>query len=123
MLPDAHSSMFTLSNLYFILVLAIISILSTVYPSYMCVLRMRHDVSTGTERWSLPSEERCHCTAVLAPKFMNANCSTGPREIGMILWFVDNPKPLTNRSNWNAEMLNKLLERSEFCGTLIIIYE
>ncbi|XP_072017238.1 uncharacterized protein [Amphiura filiformis] len=33
----------------------------------------------------------------------------------MKLWFVDDIIPLTNRTNWNQEALDILLDRQEYC--------
>ena len=33
-------------------------------------------------------------------------------------WFTDDVEKLTNSSNWNTATLDKLLERSIFCGGL-----
>ena len=103
-------------------IIACISTLLTVYAHHVCLLRERLDHSTGTARWSLPSEERCYCTRVVAPKFLSVNkCAEAARVEGKVMWFVDDPKPLTEISNWNATMLDMLLERADFCwaGTLL----
>ena len=31
-------------------------------------------------------------------------------------WFTDDQKKLTDRDNWTPDMLNKLLERAEYCS-------
>ena len=91
--------------------------------AHVCLLKRRRDSTTGAERWSLPSEERCYCTSVLAPKCKSVNsCAEIAREKrvkGNVLWFIDDPQPLTNRSNWNVEMLDLLLERVDFCSKLL----
>ena len=94
--------------------------------SHVCVLKRRLDNSTGTERWSLPSGERCYCTFVMAPKFLSVNgCAAAVREKrieGQQMWFNDGVKSMTNRSYWNAELLDVLLDRADFCSKLINIH-
>ena len=81
----------------------------------------------------MPSAERCYCKMVMAPKFISAGeCPARRRGAGgktddeeeaggEKLWFVDDHEALTNRSNWIPEILDKLLEREEFCSKLLSI--
>ena len=34
------------------------------------------------------------------------------------MWYTDDPRPLTDRTNWKPEILNELLERVALCGEL-----
>ena len=36
------------------------------------------------------------------------------------LWFIDDPRALTLRHNWRTDVLDILLERTEYCGKIII---
>jgi hypothetical protein len=105
------------------LFIVIACFLSTV-DAYVCVLKQRLDPSTGRHRWSMPLKERCHCQAVVAPQSKSA--FNGPTLMGQYeedqeLWYTDNKGPLTVRKNWSQEMLDKLLERAEFCSKFYYI--
>ena len=72
----------------------------------------------------MPLDERCLCLGVVAPQERDP-----PRECPLVredasgtsdFWFTDNQKNLTRRSNWTPEILNKLLERAEYCGEYVI---
>ena len=58
----------------------------------------------------MPLEERCKCLGVVAP---DEKITQNPQSE---LWFTDERKNLTKRSNWTPEVLNKLLERDEYCS-------
>ncbi len=34
------------------------------------------------------------------------------------LWFIDDPGELTLRHNWRKDILDSLLERTEYCGKI-----
>ena len=92
----------------------------------MCLLRQRRDVSSGRDRWSLPSADRCFCKRVYAPKFIGLETCSERR--GHVLeenneeedpnkwWFTDEVNLLINKTNWNNKMLDQLLERSLYCS-------
>ena len=91
--------------------------------SHVCLLKKRPDPSRGgTLRWSLPFDEICYCQGVVAPIIKSQNtCSQEETQdctdISLCnVWFVDDPTPLTNRTNWNKEALDRLLGRDDFCG-------
>ena len=68
----------------------------------------------------MPKQERCHCMGVVAPTVNNPprTCPVvrgdvdGPSD----LWFTENKQNITDRDNWTAETLNKLLERVGYCS-------
>ena len=35
-----------------------------------------------------------------------------------LMWYVDDPRPLTQRRNWTPSKMNELLEREVFCSKL-----
>ena len=109
--------------------IAILSILCTV-NSHVCLLRQRRDVSSGRDRWSLLSADRCFCKRVYAPKFIgHEQC---PERRGHALeeddeeedpnkwWFTDEVNLLINQTNWNPKMLDQLLARSVYCSKLTL---
>ncbi len=70
-------------------------------------------------RWSLPKKELCFCQGVVAP-VMVKSCSTMEKEYSEDeLWFIDDPRELTLRHNWKKDILDDLLERTEYCGKII----
>ena len=84
---------------------------------HVCVLKKYPDPSNGGKlRWSLPSMERCICQGVVAPSLSSRNCGPSTRLTSTDLWFIDDPRLLTQRSNWNKQALDTLLERSAYCS-------
>ena len=90
----------------------------------MCVLKRRWDGETALHRWSMSLDERCLCLGVVAPQERDP-----PRECPLIrgaidgtsnFWFTDSQKNIARRCNWTPEILNKLLERAEYCGEYVI---
>ena len=90
--------------------------------SHICILTERPDITNrGVLRWALPDEERCLCKGVVALHVSPTNLCT--REITEdTLWFVDDPRPLTRRQNWNKTVLDQLLDRQGSCGKTLKIY-
>ena len=88
--------------------------------AYVCKLVRRWHPSAGMHRWSMPTVERCHCQAVVAPKERNPprNCPLvrGDLHDTGEFWYTDAKKNITSRINWNPIALNKLLERAEYCS-------
>ena len=111
------------ANFVLSIIAAFICIIILTVKSHVCVLERRRDNTMDTERWSLPSEDRCYCTSVVAPKFISVSeCAAAARERRVkTRWFIeeDDLKLLTNNSNWNAEKLDILLKRAEFCSKLL----
>ena len=91
----------------------------------LCILRKQLDQSTGRLRWGMPAKDRCACQRVVAPTFTcTPSCSGKPAPFSpyretIEMWYIDDPKWLTSKDNWNTEKLNELMERKEFCGRLI----
>ncbi|XP_072017209.1 uncharacterized protein [Amphiura filiformis] len=87
-----------------------------VVQSHLCVLEKRPDPSRGGAlRWSLPFAEICLCQGVVAP-IRGKTCRRKDvhYEEGE-LWFVDDPRPLTMRHNWEKDILDDLLDRTTYC--------
>ncbi len=89
-----------------------------VVDSYVCMLKQRQDPSSGKLRWSLPYSEICYCQGVVAPMQMSSCPQAAHNYNEGDLWFTDDPQPLTIRSNWKKEILDKLFERALYCGKL-----
>ena len=88
--------------------------------AYVCKLVRRWHPSTGMHRWSMPTDERCHCQAVVAPKERNPprNCPLvrGDLHDTGEFWYTGAKEKITSRRNWNPNALNTLLERAEYCS-------
>ena len=103
-------------------------LLHTVYlvevDCHVCILKKRQDPSHGGNlRWSLPSNERCLCQRVVVAPGDNSGhpCKASNDQFCLCasagdLWFADDPKALTIRKNWEKEVLDVLLERSDYCN-------
>ena len=87
---------------------------------HMCILQERYDVAKEQRRWSLPSQERCHCQAVMAVKKGNWRTPCRPQvdvgRYGQDIWFTDYPNYLLHKANWTRDRLDELLERKILCG-------
>ncbi len=85
----------------------------------VCILTKRPDPAReGVLRWSLPKKELCFCQGVVAPA-MAKSCSTMEEACTEEdLWFIDEPQELTLRHNWRKDILDELLERTEYCGMI-----
>ena len=81
----------------------------------MCMLIKRLD-SSKTLRWSLPTEKRCYCNGVAMRISEISNCPDDNYPNPKELWFTDEPKILTQRSNWTPEKLDVLLDRVDDCA-------
>ena len=97
-------------------------IFNTAYTTdaYVCLLKRRWDSVAAFHRWSMPWDERCRCLGVVAPEEANPS-RTCPLVRGdirepSVFWFTDNKTTLTTRSNWKPHILNKLLDRAEYCS-------
>ena len=92
-----------------------------VVNSHVCLLKKRPDPShDGTLRWSLPYDEICHCQKVVrlrlqttCPRKEDQTCSD---TLSCNMWFADNSTLLTQRKNWNNEVLDRLLQRADYCS-------
>ena len=65
----------------------------------------------------MPTLDRCICQAVVKVKKQDPRCPFVQGKY--LLWFTDNPGPLTYRDNWKPDILNQLLDRVEFCSKLV----
>ena len=67
----------------------------------------------------MPWDERCRCLGAVAPEENNVpqSCPLLRGDIGesSAYWFTDDKQNLTTRTNWKPEILNKLLDRAEYC--------
>ena len=90
--------------------------------AYVCSLVQRYDPATKRERWSMPSALRCSCQGVMRNPGV---CPAGGEHLreGEEYWYTDDYKSLVNRKNWQPHILNKLLERVEFCSKFHIDIE
>ena len=73
-------------------------------------------------RWSLPKEEVCFCQGVVAPV---TNICQGMEKTyadDEMLFFGD-PRELTLRRNWRKDELDNLLNRIEYCGNSLRIFD
>ncbi|XP_072022656.1 thrombospondin-1-like [Amphiura filiformis] len=87
----------------------------TVVQSHLCVLEKRPDpLRGGVLRWSLPFAEICLCQGVVAPIGQTCSRRDNGNEAGD-LWFVDDPRPLAMRHNWEKDILDHLLDRTTYC--------
>ena len=84
----------------------------------MCKLEPHYDPATKRDRWAMPKEDICFCQGVIAPNNRGtASCPAAPQNEhpGSVMWYTDNPNPLTSRKNWTPEKLDQLLDRVRFC--------
>ena len=88
---------------------------------HKCILKKRPDPSVdGTLRWSLLLNEKCFCQEVVVQQTCEAthghHCAAN--DLSCMLWFVNDTEVgnLTRRHNWNKESLDRLLERTGYCG-------
>ena len=84
---------------------------------HVCILTKRPDSAHGgVTKWSLPKKEICLCQGVVAP-VVTSTCSAMEETFAKDdLWFIDDPRELTLRHNWRTDVLDTLLERTEYCG-------
>ena len=80
----------------------------------ICLLKKRHDESTGRMRWSMASIMRCQCDRVMIS--LVDNTPYCPKVLEDTMWFTDNQDELKHKSNWTPDRLDALLERKIFCG-------
>ena len=89
--------------------------------SHVCILQKRPDVTNrGILRWSLPDEERCLCHSVVTLHASLTNLCPSQIKNVTSLWFVDDARLLIRRQNWNKIKLDKLLDRKNNCGKLLV---
>ena len=102
------------------ILLSSIACLRYTTEAHVCLLKKRWEPVTASHRWSLPLNERCRCLWVVAPKIKSPSqsCPLGREYVKdpSELWFTDDEESLTTRSNWKPHLLDKLLERAEYCS-------
>ena len=93
----------------------------SVVDSHVCMLQQRQDPNRGGDlRWSLPYSEICLCQGVVAPMHMSTCPQTANDYNEGDLWFTDDAQPLTIRSNWKKEILDRLFQRALYCRKLCL---
>ena len=73
-------------------------------------------------QWAMPSLERCNCQGVIAPKRGPMMCPLTREAYGEdnTMWYIDDPRPLTDRANWTPGQMNELLQRDALCSKLML---
>ena len=71
-------------------------------------------------RWSLSLDDICKCDGIVAHEYERpaTYCLEQSRETDddIALWFIDDPRQLTLHTNWNADTLGVLLDRTDVCS-------
>ena len=89
---------------------------------HVCVLNKRVDPLNGGElRWSMPYDQICQCEGTTAHAYKRpaAVCEEPDQETHVALWFTDNLTQITSHKNWNISALDRLLNRTDYCGKLL----
>ena len=94
----------------------------TQVQTHVCILKKRPVPSMENAlEWSLPNNERCLCQRVVAPSNRSQFCQENNTNVlkDNIYFFVNDPRSLILRQNWNKATLDKLLNRTGYCGDVL----
>ena len=97
--------------------------------AHVCILKKR-PITENLDifKWSLLSLDRCFCSSVVAPIRLDMTldqgyaCQSTMSDSDVLLWFTDDPGPLTLRENWTPDQLDILLDREAFCCKFYPLY-